>query len=939
MNKIINISIKAVILCLIITFSHTFAQTWTSLNGPWRAKDAKDITVGYVSSTRVLYSSVYESGLVKSTDDGATWSSTGTQVNYPFVTVCKPADADIVNVSTYDGATGKVKWSGDGGSNFTTIVSEAKLEPRCFGMSSANPNYVFLGTKYTNQYSTLRKSTDGGQSWVAEDEFDYSTTQIATNILAIAWHPTDAGKVWVAGSSQDVRTAAEQEQLPPPENQNYEPEEEYIDPYTQESITLIGGLWYSSNAGNNWTQKEMSSNLSNKEITALAVNMNGSATTIWAGAYLKGTASSYLYKSTDDGTNWTLVQTFSKGTITNIVANSSNHRVYVSNNLLGLTYSFDDFSTSYSDNSTETHDAMFDFDVRAVAIDPNNPDNAFVATASSIFKGDRSSPGYIDWRDINTGITHVSNSSVCVSGSTLLAVSKDFHGISRYTSGDGWKSALAGITDYLGHLEGEFTGFDAENSNRAFVAGAVPTTTTSSYKGVILYNDANGSGSWQIASISTAANANYRFYGLAPDTRDLNRYIAYGLSRGSNGTNDITTQVFVSNSNGSGWSARPAICSTTKSAYAMAVDSLDGQTTFAHNLYAGVEYYGLYTTTNAGDNWTHWSVSNSNINTIALNQYSPQVVYAGGPSGMWKSTNGGTSWSSIRTDNVKKILLHPSYPNSVDDLFVIANGGSKIYQTSNGGASWWEITGNLPGEIKDLRSSPDAGFIYVATSSGIYKYDIPPLPFSTLSWTTYNQCADQYNHPKLTWSLGTQESDLKELRIYRKKANEGSYTSIDTVSITTTEFIDCGITVYYQCLSCSQADSVRYYVVKVDSGSNTALSNITAVPVAHQENQGKTIPISDLITINKPTAYDLQTNYPNPFNPTTTIKYAIPEDGYVFLKVYDVLGREVATLVDEYQKANWYEVKFDAAKLPSGVYFYKFNAGKFSKVGKMMLAK
>jgi hypothetical protein len=92
------------------------------------------------------------------------------------------------------------------------------------------------------------------------------------------------------------------------------------------------------------------------------------------------------------------------------------------------------------------------------------------------------------------------------------------------------------------------------------------------------------------------------------------------------------------------------------------------------------------------------------------------------------------------------------------------------------------------------------------------------------------------------------------------------------------------------------------------------------------------------------TKYFLSQNYPNPFNPTTTIKYSIPNVETLYaihlqLKVYDVLGKEVATLVDENKKAGTYSVNFDASNLSSGLYYYKLKSGSFTEVKKMILLK
>ena len=88
-----------------------------------------------------------------------------------------------------------------------------------------------------------------------------------------------------------------------------------------------------------------------------------------------------------------------------------------------------------------------------------------------------------------------------------------------------------------------------------------------------------------------------------------------------------------------------------------------------------------------------------------------------------------------------------------------------------------------------------------------------------------------------------------------------------------------------------------------------------------------------------PIVWKLDQNYPNPFNPSTTIKYQVPKAGYVSLKIYDILGREVLTLVNENKIAGYYETRFNAVRFPSGVYIYELRSDEFSSVRKMMLVK
>jgi len=83
----------------------------------------------------------------------------------------------------------------------------------------------------------------------------------------------------------------------------------------------------------------------------------------------------------------------------------------------------------------------------------------------------------------------------------------------------------------------------------------------------------------------------------------------------------------------------------------------------------------------------------------------------------------------------------------------------------------------------------------------------------------------------------------------------------------------------------------------------------------------------------------LSNNYPNPFNPTTKISYTIPERSNVSLKIFNLLGSEVASLVNEEKSAGTYEIEFNAANLSSGIYFYRIQAGAFVETKKMILLR
>jgi hypothetical protein len=133
--------------------------------------------------------------------------------------------------------------------------------------------------------------------------------------------------------------------------------------------------------------------------------------------------------------------------------------------------------------------------------------------------------------------------------------------------------------------------------------------------------------------------------------------------------------------------------------------------------------------------------------------------------------------------------------------------------------------------------------------------------------------------------------------------------------------------------------------VKVEN-INIRLQDETGNEIDENLKPGEEITISKT-TINKlmvtgeliPNEYTLEQNYPNPFNPSTTIKFNIPALSLVTLKVYDVLGNEIATLVNEEKSIGSFEIKFDATGLPSGIYFYRLRAGSFIETKKMILLR
>jgi hypothetical protein len=136
--------------------------------------------------------------------------------------------------------------------------------------------------------------------------------------------------------------------------------------------------------------------------------------------------------------------------------------------------------------------------------------------------------------------------------------------------------------------------------------------------------------------------------------------------------------------------------------------------------------------------------------------------------------------------------------------------------------------------------------------------------------------------------------------------------------------------------------TVGYPAADADSFSWTKSTTADGGPVVYTcENFGESFEpyLVKTAAVELPTAYGLSQNHPNPFNPMTAISYELRASSYTSLKVYDLSGRMVATLVDGWQEAGSHQVTFDGSRLSSGLYFVKMQAGDFSAVKKMMLVK
>ena len=211
----------------------------------------------------------------------------------------------------------------------------------------------------------------------------------------------------------------------------------------------------------------------------------------------------------------------------------------------------------------------------------------------------------------------------------------------------------------------------------------------------------------------------------------------------------------------------------------------------------------------------------------------------------------------------------------------------------------------------------DGGFIKVQHGGAIVLGTGGAIVYD--DWSDCLVINQSTTHPKLMWQ---KYGSNYQYKIYRKNGTP-SFSLLTTItSDTVTSFIDNEVTINF---GAPQPDEgIADYYLYVGRASRTWLTydttntaRVTRVGTNYTEKQS--VENEEVIT-----EYGMEQNYPNPFNPTTTIRYQIPKDGIVTLKVYDILGREVKTLVNEFKTKGRYEVQFDANKLASGVYLYQF---------------
>ena len=371
-------------------------------------------------------------------------------------------------------------------------------------------------------------------------------------------------------------------------------------------------------------------------------------------------------------------------------------------------------------------------------------------------------------------------------------------------------------------------------------------------------------------------------------------------------------------------------------------------------------------TTDAGASWSPVSAgwgSAAGYNIFIVDSLTVYITGAGGR--ISKSVDGGASFAQLPT--LGTATLYYSHFIDANNGFIAASGG-RLYRTTNGtnfteiqlpvtsimyaikfvdsnigwaagtgsafytedGGNTWTRSTFSAGSSIAVRDIEMAGgrMWFVGTDGMIIRgYADPNVPVELASFTAMVNG----NNVSLNWMTASEvnnsgfEIERKVLSLPDGKAGpQSSVSNSDyekvgfvkgngtTTGVTTYSFSDKGL-----------ASGVYNYRIKqIDFDGTFKYYNL-----------------SESIEIGVPDKFDLAQNYPNPFNPATVISYQLPVSGMVSLKVYNVIGQQVAELVNEVKQAGVHTVEFDASNLPSGVYLYRLNTGNFTSTRKMMLIK
>jgi hypothetical protein len=355
-----------------------------------------------------------------------------------------------------------------------------------------------------------------------------------------------------------------------------------------------------------------------------------------------------------------------------------------------------------------------------------------------------------------------------------------------------------------------------------------------------------------------------------------------------------------------------------------------------NNLFAG-NNNGVYISTNDGANWSLTSLNKQG--SVLLVDGSN--IYAGTPLRVYVSSNNGQNWSQMGTDSVVAIWGLAKY----GDTIFAGSDARGVYRTTNNGQNWVR---SLSKSISSLAINGNHIFAGDWSSSTV--------------WVSSNNGSNWDST-----SLGNPYTDVvlslavKGNKVFAGTDNGGIFvssnnganwtqTGLNSASINSIKIsgnnIFAGELFYQKGVYLSTNNGVNWIHKDQGMGSERvwSLTTNSQYIFSGTDNSVWRRSLAEIVGVRNistevPSAYSLRQNYPNPFNPSTNIRYSVPKNGMVKLAVFDALGREVHTLVNESLQPGTYETSFNGSVLNSGIYFYKLTSGDFTETKRMTLIK
>jgi hypothetical protein len=298
-----------------------------------------------------------------------------------------------------------------------------------------------------------------------------------------------------------------------------------------------------------------------------------------------------------------------------------------------------------------------------------------------------------------------------------------------------------------------------------------------------------------------------------------------------------------------------------------------------------------------------------------------QIIVSGlnGPVGLAVDYNGGNMyWTEANANTISRSTLNGFAKTVI--LSSLATPNYLSVDTAGGFVYWTEISTPRIRKATVAGNSVETLPIAVSHPTGIrfVSQNEATLP---VELTTFTVIAKN-NVATLTWNTATETNNYGfEIEKKRMKDELGNM-KWEKIGLVEGNGTTNAPKKYFYTDKNLSAGKYSYRLKQIDDNGKFEYSQDVEVTIA-----------------NTPKEFGLEQNYPNPFNPTTVINYQLPVNNHVTLKVYDAIGREVATLVDEVKEAGYYSTTFDASKLSSGIYFAKLQSGDKVQLKKMMLIK